>query len=43
MARQRIPRVTSYMVSQQPDQLSATLNQIIDTLNDIMVELEQTG
>lgn len=35
MARQRIPRVTSYMVSQQPDQLSAVLNQIIDELNEL--------
>lgn len=40
MARQRIPKVTPQMISSQPDQLSATLNQIIDTLNDIMVELE---
>lgn len=40
MARQRIPKVTPYMVSQQPDQLSAAINQIIDTINDIMVELE---
>lgn len=38
MARQKIQRVTSYMVSQQPDQLSAVLNQIIDELNDLVEE-----
>lgn len=43
MARQRIQKVTPYMVSQQPDQLSAVLNDIINTLNEIMVELDQTG
>lgn len=35
MARQKIPRVTSYMISQQPDQLAAVLNQIIDALNEL--------
>lgn len=38
MARQKIQRVTPYMVSQQPDQLSAVLNQIIDELNDLAEE-----
>lgn len=35
MARQKIQRVTPYMVSQQPDQVSAVLNQIIDRLNEM--------
>lgn len=34
MARQKIQRVTSYMVSQQPDQVAMVLNQIIDRLNE---------
>lgn len=34
MARQKIQRVSSYMVSRQPDQLAAVLNQIIDALNE---------
>ena len=38
MARQKIQRVTPYMVSSQPDQLSAVLNQIIDELNSLVVE-----
>lgn len=35
MARQKIQRVSSYMCSQQPDQLSAVINQIIDRLNEL--------
>lgn len=38
MARQKIQRVTPFMVSQQPDQLSAVLNQIIDELNNLVIE-----
>lgn len=33
MSSQKIPRVTSYMVSQQPDQLSDILNRIIEKIN----------
>ena len=38
MARQRIQKVTPYMCSQQPDQLSAVLNQVIDELNALAEE-----
>lgn len=34
MARQKIQKVSPYMCSKQPDQLSAVLNQIIDRLNE---------
>lgn len=38
MAKQRIPRVTSYMLSSQPDQTSAILNTLIDAVNDLLSE-----
>lgn len=34
MAKQKIPRITPYMISQQPDQTAAILNLIIDRLNE---------
>lgn len=38
MAKQRIPKITSYMLSSQPDQTSAILNSLIDTVNDLLSE-----
>lgn len=38
MARQKIQKVTPFMVSSQPDQLSMVLNQIIDELNNLVIE-----
>ena len=34
MAKQKIPRITPYMISQQPDQVAVVLNLIIDRLNE---------
>lgn len=34
MARQKIPTITPYMISHQPDQTAAVINQIIDRLNE---------
>lgn len=38
MAKQLIQKVTSTMISTQPDQLSMVLNQIIDRINKIEVK-----
>lgn len=34
MSKQKIPRITPYMLSKQPDQTAAIINQIIDRLNE---------
>ena len=35
MARQRIPRVTPYMLREQPDQFTEIVNRIIDEINSL--------
>lgn len=35
MSNQKIPKITPFMISRQPDQTSEIINRIIDRLNEI--------
>lgn len=35
MSNQKIPKMTPFMISKQPDQASELINRIIDRLNEI--------